>query len=148
MRDYVLSHLDPGPLTLFLIALGAAVLIRVIAGSTPRSQSSLAWLALSLCVGGVTAVVALFICFATGTPMMVQDKIATAAMLLGMVGGLLFASVYISGGDNPPPPDDAPCDPPDDPGGDYTYPWWPEFERELRDYERGRAARTPAGHLG
>jgi MFS family permease len=27
-------------------------------------------------------------------------------------------------------------------GGDDSPPWWPEFERELRDYERDRLVRT------
>ena len=40
-----------------------------------------------------------------------------------------------------PRADDDPWDLPDDPGGDHAYPWWPEFERELRDYEAvGRQA--------
>jgi hypothetical protein len=133
-----LSYLDFEPLTLFLVALGAALLIRLIAGSTSRSQSLLVRLALCLCVGGAIAVLTLHVCFATGTPMTVQEKIATAALLMGMMGGILFASVYRSGGEGPPPPDDDPRDPPDGPGGDYAYPWWPEFERALRDYERER----------
>ena len=134
----MLTYVDLEPLTLFLVALGAALLIRVTAGSTPRSRSLLVGLALCLCVGGAVAVVTLLVCFATGTPMTVQEKIAAAAMFMSMVGGILFASVYRSGGDGPPPPDDGPFDPPDDPGGDDAYPWWPEFERELRDYERER----------
>ncbi len=80
----------------------------------------------------------LLVCFATGTPMAVQEKIAAASLFMGMMGGILFASVYRSGGDGPLPPDDGPWDPPDDPGGDYAFPWWPEFERQLRDYERER----------
>ncbi len=139
----MLTYVDLGPLTLFLIALGAALLIRFIAGSTPRSRSLLVGLALCLCVGGAVAVVTLLACFATGTPMTVQEKIATAAMFMSMVGGILFASVYRSGGDGPLPPDDGPCDRPDDPGGDDAYPWWPEFERELRDYERERGRGPP-----
>jgi hypothetical protein len=27
-------------------------------------------------------------------------------------------------------------------GGDESPPWWPDFERELRDYERDRLVRT------
>lgn len=133
-----MTYLDPEPLIIFLVAVGAAILIRVMAGSTSRSQSLLVGLALGLCVGGAIAVVALWVCFATGTPMTVQKKIATAALLMAMVGGILFVSVYRSGEDGPLPPDDGPSDPPDDPGGDYAFPWWPEFERELRDYERDR----------
>ncbi len=133
-----MTYVDLEPLILFLVALGAVFLIRVIAGSTSRSQSLLVGLALCLCVGGAVAVLTLLVCFATGTPMTVQEKIASTALLMGMVGGILFASVYRSGGDGPLPPDDGPCHPPDHPGGDYAYPWWPEFERELREYERRR----------
>ena len=82
----------------------------------------------------------LLVCFASGTPMVVQEKIASAALFMAMVGGILFASVYRSGGDGPFPPDDDPCNSPDDPGGDHAYPWWPEFERELRDYEAARSS--------
>lgn len=92
------------------------------------------------------AVLALHVCLATGAPMTVQDKIATAALFMAMVGGILFAIVYRSGGEGPLPPDDGPSDPPDDPGGDYAYPWWPEFERELREYERERE-RSREGEL-
>ncbi len=135
----MLTYLDLGPLTLFLVALGAAFMIRGLAGSTARSQSLLVGLALWLCVGGAIAVLTLLVCFATGTPMTVQEKLATASLFMAMMGGILFASVYRGGGDGPPPPDDGPCDPPGDPGGDYAYPWWPEFERQLRDYERERS---------
>jgi hypothetical protein len=55
--------------------------------------------------------------------MAVQEQIATVAILMGMLGGVLFASVYRSRGDEPPAPDDGPWDPTDDPGGDYAYPW-------------------------
>ena len=77
--------------------------------------------------------------------MVVQEKIATAGLLMTMVGGVLFLSVYRSEGDDPPPPDDERWDPPDDPGGDHAYPWWPKFERELRDYERARTEVAGAG---
>ncbi len=133
-----MTLLDLEPLTLFVVALGAALLIRFIAGSTSRSNSRLVGLAVSLCVGGAIAVLTLLVCFATGVPMTVQEKIAAAALFMAMVGGILFASVYRSGGDGPFPPDDDPGGSPDGPGGDYAYPWWPEFERELRDYERER----------
>ncbi len=133
-----MTYVDLAPLTLFLVALCAAFLIRAIAGSTSRSQSRLVGLALCLCVGGAIAVLTLLVCFATGTPMTVQEKIATAALFMSMLGGILYASVYRSGGDGPLPPEDGRCDPPEDPGGDYAYPWWPEFERQLRDYERER----------
>ncbi len=133
-----MTLLDLEPLTLFVVALGAALLIRFIAGSTSRSNSRLVGLAVSLCVGGAIAVLTLLVCFATGVPMTVQEKIAAAALFMAMVGGILFASVYRSGGDGPFPPDDDPRGSPDGPGGDYAYPWWPEFERELRDYERER----------
>ncbi len=139
----MLSYLGFQPLTLFLVALGAAFLIRVIAGSTARSQSLLVRLALCLCVGGAIAVLALHVCFVAGTPMTVQEKIAGAALFMAMVGGILFAIVYRGGGDGPIPPDDGPSDPPDDPGGDDAYPRWPEFERELRDYERNRERERP-----
>ncbi len=132
-----MTYVSLEPLTLFVIALGAVVVIRVIAAATSRSRSLLEGLALCLCVGGAIAVVTLLVCFASGTPMTVQERIASASLLMTMVGGVLFASVYRSEGDGPPP-DDGPGDPPDDPGGDYAYPWWPEFERELRDYERRR----------
>ncbi len=46
----------------------------------------------------------LLVCFATGVPMTVQEKIAAAALFMAMVGGILFASVYRSGGDGPFPP--------------------------------------------
>lgn len=132
------SHLALEPLVLFLVALGAALLIRAAAGSAPEAQPLLARVALCLCVGGVVAVLTLLGCFATGTPIPVQEKLATAALLMAMVGGVLLATVYRSAGDGPPPPDGGPCDPPDDPGGDDAYPWWPGFERELREYERAR----------
>ena len=75
----------------------------------------------------------------------VQEKIASAGLLMTMVGGVLFASVYVGRGDDSPPADDERWDPPDDPGGDRAYPWWPEFERELRDYERARTEVAGAG---
>ena len=62
-----------------------------------------------------------------------------------MVGGVLFASVYLGEDDDPLPPDDGPWDLPDHPGGDRAYPWWPDFERELRDYERARTEVAGAG---
>lgn len=131
------------PLIVLVIALGAACLIRVIAGWTSRTQPQLVRLALCLCVGGAIAVLTLLACYAIGTPMTVQQTIATTALFISMLGGILFASVYRSGGDDPPPPDDDPCHPPDDdPGGD-SYPWWPEFERKLRDFERERSRERP-----
>jgi len=136
-----LGHVDLEPFTLFLVALGTAFLIRWIA----QSQPLLVWLALRLCVGGALAVLTLLVCFASGTPMVVQEKIASAALFMAMVGGILFASVYRSGGDGPFPPDDDPCNSPDDPGGDHAYPWWPEFERELRDYEAARSSEPVVG---
>ena len=137
----VLSHLDLEPFVLFLAAVGTVVAIRFIAGSTSRSRPVLVRLALCLCVGGAMAALALLLCCASGTAMTVQEKIATAGLLMTMVGGVLFLSVYRSEGDDLPPADDERWDPPDDPGGDRAYPWWPDFERELRDYEAvGRQA--------
>lgn len=133
----VVPYLVLEPLLIFLIALGAAFLIRFIAGWPSRSQSLLVRLALGLCIGGAIAVLTLLACFAIGTPMTVQEKIAITALFMTMLGGILFASVYRSGGEDPP--DDDPCPPSDDdPGGDHAYPWWPEFERQLRDFERER----------
>jgi len=131
------------PLIVLVIALGAACLIRVIAGWTSRSQPQLVRLALCLCVGGAIAVLILLACFAIGTPMTVQQTIATTALFMSMLGGILFASVYRTGGDDPPPPDDGPWPRDDDPGGDHAYPWWPEFERKLRDFERERSRERP-----
>jgi hypothetical protein len=140
----VLSYVALEPLIVFLIALGAALLIRGIAGGTSRSQSRLVRLAVGLCIAGALAVLMLLACFAIGTPMTVQEKIAIAALLMSMLGGILFASVYRSEGDDPPPPDEGPGPPPDDdPGGDHAYPWWPEFERKLRDFERERERERP-----
>jgi hypothetical protein len=137
----VLRHLNLEPFKLFLVALGTVVAIRLTAGPISRSRPPLVRLALYLCVGGAIAALALPVCFAAETPMVVQEKIATAGLLMTMVGGVLFLSVYRSEGDDPPPPDDERWDLPDDPGGDHAYPWWPEFERELRDYEAvGRQA--------
>lgn len=70
-----------------------------------------------LCVGGALATAALLVCFAIGVPMAVREQIATVALLMGMLGGVLFASVYRGGGDGPFPPDDDPRDPPDHPVG-------------------------------
>ena len=137
----MLSHLDLEPSGLFVVAVGVVVLINVIAGWTLWSQFLLVDVGVGLCVGGAIATAVLLVCFAIGVPMAVQEQIATAALLMGMAGGILFATVYRSGGDGPFPPDDDPRDSPDDPGGDNAYPWWPEFERELRDYE---AARWPS----
>jgi hypothetical protein len=133
----VLSYVLLEPLIVFFIALGAALLIRHIAGPTSRSQSHLVRLSVCLCIGGALAVLTLLACFAIGTPMTVQERIATAALFMTMLGGILFVSVYIRGGDDPPEEDPGPP-PDDDPGGDHAYPWWPEFERKLRDYERER----------
>ena len=141
----VVRHLDLKPFMLFLVAVGTVVLIRFIAGATCRSRPVLVRLALCLCVGGAIAALALPVCFAAETPMVVEEKIATAGLLMTMVGGVLFASVYLGEDDDPLPPDDDPWDLPDDPGGDHAYPWWPEFERELRDYERARTEVAGAG---
>ncbi len=84
----------------------------------------------------------LLTCFATGTPMTVQEKIATTALFMTMLGAILYASVYRGRGDDPPD-DDSGHPPDDDPGGDHAYPWWPEFERKLRDYERERGRERP-----
>ncbi len=113
-----LRHLDLEPFKLFLVALGTVVAVRFIAGPISRSRPLLVCLALCLCVGGAMAALALLLCFA---------KIATA------------------GGDDSPPADDERWDPPDDPGGDRAYPWWPDFERELRDYERAHTEAAGAG---
>ncbi len=129
----VLRHLDLEPFMLFLVALGTVVVIRLIAGPISRSRPLLVCLALCLCVGGAIAALAL------------QEKIASAGLLMTMVGGVLFASVYVGRGDDSPPADDERWDPPDDPGGDRAYPWWPDFERELRDYERARTEAAGAG---
>lgn len=141
------AHFELDLFTLFVVALGTAAVIRVLAGPSARARSVLVGLALGLCTAGAIATAAVLVCFASGTSMAVQEKLATAALLMGMVGGVLYASVWRAGGDGPSPPDDYPRGP-DDPGGDHAYPWWPEFERQLRDYERGRAVRTPAGRLG
>jgi len=141
----VLRHLDLEPFMLFLVALGTVVVIRLIAGPISRSRPLLVCLALCLCVGGAIAVLALLLCFANGTAMTVQEKIASAGLLMTMVGGVLFASVYVGRGDDSPPADDERWDPPDDRGGDHAYPWWPKFERELRDYERARTEVAGAG---
>ena len=141
----VVRHLDLEPFMLFLVAVGTVVLIRFIAGATCRSRPVLVRLALCLCVGGAIAVLALLLCFANGTAMTVQEKIASAGLLMTMVGGVLFASVYVGRGDDSPPADDERWDPPDDRGGDHAYPWWPKFERELRDYERARTEVAGAG---
>ena len=114
----VLRHLDLEPFMLFLVALGTVVAIRLTAGPISRSRPLLVCLALCLCVGGAMAALALLLCFA---------KIATA------------------GGDDSPPADDERWDPPDDRGGDRAYPWWPDFERELRDYERAHTEAAGAG---
>ena len=136
--DDVLRHLDLEPFMLFLVALGTVVVIRLIAGPISRSRPLLVCLALCLCVGGAIAALALLL---NGTAMTVQEKIASAGLLMTTVGGVLFASVYVGRGDDSPPADDERWDPPDDPGGDRAYPWWPDFERELRDYEAvGRQA--------
>ena len=133
----VLSHIVLEPLVVFVVALGAALLIRFVAGPTSRSQSHLVRLSVCLCVGGAIAVLTLLACFVSGTPMTVQEKIATTALFMTMLGAILYASVYLRGGDDPP--EESPGQPPDDdPGGDHAYPWWPEFERKLRDYERER----------
>jgi hypothetical protein len=136
----MLSHLDLEPSGLFVVAVAVVVLINVIAGWTLWSQFLLVDVGVGLCVGGAIATAALLVCFAIGVAMAVQEQIATVALLMGMVGGILFGSAYRSRGDEPPQPDDGPWDPTDDPGGDYAYPWWPEFERELRDYEAARSS--------
>jgi hypothetical protein len=70
------------------------------------------------------------------------------ALALLWVAAVLSITTYLvlrapgegGGGDGPEPPDDDP-----------EPPWWPEFEREFRDYAQrarrpgGRKPRTPAG---
>ncbi len=86
-----------------------------------------------------TAVAALHVCFLSGSALTLQEKLATVALFMALVGGLLYASVYRGEGDDgPSPPGDDSPEAPDDPRGDPAYPWWPDFERELRDYERQR----------
>ncbi len=139
----MLSYLELRPLTLALIATGVVVAIHLAHRSVSGAQPLLEWLALCLSAGGATLTMALLVCFATAAPIIAQEKIASAALLMGCVGGLLFASIYRRGGDGPPPPDDRPSGGPDEPGGDYAYPWWSDFERELRNYEaQGHSTRA------
>ena len=137
----MVAHLDFEPLTLGVVALGVAVAIRIAAGSTPRAEAVLVRLSVYLCGVGTAVVTALLVCFALGAaPMTTQERIAAVALLMSLVGGILFALVYArGGGEGGFGRDDEAPDPRDDPGGNEAHPWWPEFERELREYERERS---------